>query len=127
MADSPQTGAPLTILVADDEDLIVRAVRRVFERRGHTIHAASNAQSALALLEAHAFDAVLVDQNMPGSGLVVLDRLLTRDGGFAGLAILMTGGMDDGEVAALPGSVTRLQKPFRFAEVVPLVENHFNS
>lgn len=105
--------------------MILRAVSRLFEKRGHTVHEAASAGQARALLEEYRFDAVLVDQNMPGNGLTVLEKLFGNGSGFDGLAILMTGGMDEGEAEALPGEVTRLQKPFRFSEVVPLVEDHF--
>lgn len=128
MTDAPSTDGtphrPLTLLVADDEELIRKAVVRLFERRGHTVHVADCAQQALDLAGEHDFDAVLVDQNMPGSGLHVLDSLLGGQA-FGGLAILMTGGADSGEVESLPGKVRRLQKPFRFGEVVPMVEHHF--
>lgn len=114
----------LRLLVADDEDLILRAVERLFEKRGHTVHCASCTDDALALASDHRFDAVLVDQNMPGSGLTLLSALMESHE-FEGLAILMSGGLDSGENLELPGHVHRLQKPFRFAEVVPMVERHF--
>lgn len=123
MTDSP-SNRTLRLLVADDEDLILRAVERLFERRGHTVHCASCADDALALARDHEFDAVLVDQNMPGCGLALLSSLMEAHA-FDGLAILMTGGLDGGETGELPRPVHRLQKPFRFAEVVPLVEAHF--
>lgn len=115
---------PLRLLVADDEDLILRAVERLFQRRGHTVHCASCTDDALALVREHDFDAVLVDQNMPGCGLELLSVLM-KGHAFDGLAILMTGGLDSGEAGELPQPVRRLQKPFRFAEVVPMVEAHF--
>lgn len=120
----PSSNRPLRLLVADDEDLILRAVERLFRKRGHTVHCASCTDDALALARDHEFDAVLVDQNMPGCGLELLSTLM--DGhAFDGLAILMTGGVDSGETGELPRPVHRLQKPFRFAEVIPLVEAHF--
>lgn len=120
----PSATRPLRLLVADDEDLILRAVERLFSRRGHTVHCASCTDDALALARDHDFDAVLVDQNMPGCGLELLSTLMNGYA-FDGLAILMTGGLDSGEAGELPQPVRRLQKPFRFAEVVPMVESHF--
>ena len=118
-ADSP-TSTPLRILVADDEPMIVRALQRVLEKRGHGVEAVGSAEKGIAALEERDFDALLVDQNMPGSGLALLRAAL--EGGFGGYAVLMTGGLDAGELDALPGEVVRLQKPFRFAEIVALVE-----
>ena len=110
---------PLRVLVADDESMIVRALQRLLERHGHVVHAAPDAYGALELLQDGAFDAVLVDQRMPGGGESVLARLDQMK--FSGVAVLMTGGL-----AADPLDVSidvhRLQKPFPFASVIPIVE-----
>ena len=126
MSDSAPQFRPLRILVADDEPMIVRALERVLEKRGHTVLVAETADGACLLLESEKVDAVLVDQNMPGSGLAILQCLFDQPDGFEGLAILMTGGMDDGELDEISGEVQRLQKPFRFGEVVPLIEQGCN-
>lgn len=110
----------LSVLVADDEPMIVRAIKRVLERRGHEVLTAPDAYGALDLLEGNSFDAVLVDDRMPGGGRSVLGRLRDRD--FAGTAILMTGGaLEEGEDVG--DTVQWLQKPFPFPTVVSLVEN----
>lgn len=110
----------LTVLVADDEPMIRRAIGRVLERAGHVVHTAERAEQAVELLGKHRFHVALVDHHMPGGGAAVLDAL-ARDPGFDGLAALMTG--DDVNDDSLPGgpSVRRLQKPFRLDEVVALV------
>ena len=112
---------PLVILVADDEPMIVQALARVLERRGHTVHTAHDAHAALDLLRRHTFDAVLVDARMPGDGLTVL-REVDRDPSFSGVAVLMTGGLATDPSSQVSPSVRRLQKPFRFPDVIPLVE-----
>jgi two-component system response regulator VanR len=116
-------GAParrLSVLVADDEPLVVRAIQRVLERRGHEVRTAADAYGALDLLDDRSFDAVFVDDRMPGGGRCVLDRL--RERGFPGTAVLMSGGrLVDGE--DLGEAVQWLQKPFPFPAVVSLVEN----
>lgn len=111
----------LRVLVADDEPMIARALQRMFEKRGHEVETAGSADEGRPLMSAGAFDAILVDRNMPGDGLTLLRHAL--EGGFDGFAVLMTGGLDEGEVRDLPGTVHRLQKPFRFGEVVDLVES----
>jgi len=117
----PQDRPPkkLKILVADDEPVFLRAIQRVLERRGHEVLTASDAYSAVARLRAEPFDAVLVDHRMPGDGTRVLGHLEESD--FDGVAILMTGGSaSDAENVA--ERVHRLQKPFSFRAVVPLLE-----
>ena len=124
--DAPSSGAGgarplLTVLVADDEPLIVRAIARLLERRGHVVYTAPDAHGALRLIEEHTFDAVVVDQRMPGDGLTVL-RALSDALTFPGIAILMTGGLASDPMEWTDLEVLRLQKPFRFSAVVPLVE-----
>lgn len=114
------TARPVTVLVADDEPMIRRAIGRVLERAGHVVHHAEGAEQAVELLSRHRFQIALVDHHMPGGGGTVLDAL-ARDADFEGVAVLMTG--DDVEGEGLPGGpeVRRLQKPFRLDEVVALV------
>jgi len=112
----------LSVLVADDEPMIVRAIKRVLERRGHEVLTAPDAYGALDLLDGNDFDAVLVDDRMPGGGRSVLGRL--RDSNYTGTAVLMTGGAI-GEGDDLGETVQRLQKPFPFPTVVALIENGY--
>lgn len=115
-SDEGRAERPLCVLVADDEPLIVRVLERVLGRRGHQVLSAADAETALALLERHTFDVVLVDVHMPGDGHRVLEAFeKTRPP--HGAAILMTGD----PMAEHPGGL-RLQKPFRYDEVVRLVE-----
>ncbi|HKQ56953.1 MAG TPA: sigma-54 dependent transcriptional regulator [Candidatus Eisenbacteria bacterium] len=65
----------LEVLLVDDDSRIRRALRGVLEDEGHTVDEAPDGAQALAALEGRAFDAVLLDVNMPGmSGL---DALVT--------------------------------------------------
>ena len=65
----------LEILLVDDDSRIRRALRGVLEDEGHGVDEASDAGQALAALERRAFDAVLLDVNMPGTS--GLDALVT--------------------------------------------------
>lgn len=111
--------AGLRVLVADDEVLIRTALRRLLERRGHSVLEACDAAEAIALLGSGSFDAVLVDRRMPGEGTAVLAWL--RENRFPGVVILMTGELA-GDVREACEGVVRLQKPFPFPSVIPLVE-----
>jgi two-component system nitrogen regulation response regulator NtrX len=63
----------LEVLLVDDDPRIRRALRGVLEDEGHVVAEAPDGAQALAALEGHAFDAVLLDVNMPGmSGLDAL-------------------------------------------------------
>ena len=122
---TPSNAAPRTVLIADDEPIIVRAMARLFADAGYEVHSVSSANAAKEILDEVEPDAVFVDRNMPGNGVSVLEKLHGRPDGFAGLSVLMTGSLDDGELGALQERVVRLQKPFKFASIVPMVEAHF--
>lgn len=112
---------PLTVLVADDEELIQRALSRLLSGRGHAVHTASDAYEAAALLERLRFDVVVVDRRMPGDGRSVL-RALAQRSDFKGRAILMTGAFEADPNQELGQDVLLVRKPFDFSTMVDLVE-----
>ncbi len=109
----------LRILVADDEPLFLKALERVLARRGHEVVTVTDANQAIERLRAETFDAVLVDHRMPGNGTTVIAHL--EDTAFEGITVLMTGG-HTAEAEGMRESVHRLQKPFPFPAVIPLLE-----
>jgi len=60
--------APERILIVDDEDLIVLAMRRYFERLGYAVDSALTLDEAQALLAAHRYDLVIADLRLTGVG-----------------------------------------------------------
>lgn len=111
---------PLRVLVADDEPLIRAALQRLLTRRGHHVHPVADAFEAVAALEGNDFDAVLVDMRMPGDGATVLAWLEERR--FPGVTVLMTGDLA-ADAEGMSDGVRRLQKPFPFPSVIPLLES----
>jgi two-component system, sensor histidine kinase and response regulator len=81
-ASAPAT-RPLRILVAEDNDVNLQLVRRLLERRGHSVTIATNGRQALDRLEEHgfgAFDAVLMDVQMPGmDGIEAAEEIRRRE------------------------------------------------
>ncbi len=64
---SPRSNARrLLILVAEDNAVNQQLVRRLLEKRGHTVVLADNGHEALQTMEQHDFDLVLMDVQMPG-------------------------------------------------------------
>lgn len=67
------------ILLIDDDDMLRMMGRRLLERAGYEVRAASCGKEGLALAEQEPFDAVVCDFEMPSmTGLVVWDRLPTN-------------------------------------------------
>jgi response regulator RpfG family c-di-GMP phosphodiesterase len=66
-----------TVLFVDDEEAILKALSRLFRRKGYTILTAQGGQEALALLEKkeHTVSLIVSDQKMPSmNGAVFLER-----------------------------------------------------
>jgi DNA-binding response OmpR family regulator len=59
---------PERILIVDDEDLIVLAMRRYFERLGYSVDSAYELEEAQALLSAYRYDLVIADLRLTGIG-----------------------------------------------------------
>ena len=63
--DHPDRRYPLHILLAEDNPINQLMVTRMLANRGHTVEIASTGAEALAALEQHTFDVVLMDVQMP--------------------------------------------------------------
>ena len=106
-------------MVVDDEVLVARAVRRVFDKE-FRVDIALDGQSALEKLRESDYDVVLCDVMMPGvSGLEVYRQVRSENEALAGRFVFATGGLFSQE---LSDSVKRLsnmivEKPFDPAEL----------
>jgi CheY-like chemotaxis protein len=71
------------ILWVDDEIDLLKAHIIYLEKRGYELIPTTNGQDAIALIKNQTFDAVLLDEMMPGmDGLSVLDEIKTLDPGL---------------------------------------------
>ena len=113
------TQPSIHVLVVDDEPAIRRALRPPLVELGFQVSEASRGEEALQALRANAYDAVLLDINMPGiGGIETLRRIRT----FAPrLPVLMLTVRDQEEhkVEALDmGADDYVTKPFSIRELV---------
>ncbi|MBP1475193.1 PAS domain S-box protein [Frateuria sp. MAH-13] len=115
-ADAPLHAAdPLTLLIVDDDDLVLLSTMAMAEDLGHVVHAVRSAEEALAYLDAGGeVDLVITDQAMPGMTGIRLAGLLRERA--PGLPIVLASGYADLPGAPLPGLV-RLSKPFTRREL----------
>jgi signal transduction histidine kinase len=108
---SPYAFGRYTILVVDDDPLVLASTTSMLEDLGHTVRKAESGEMALELLRAGLdVDVVVTDYLMPGmSGLQLaheLGRLQPR------LPILLATGYTELQANAVAG-IARLSKPFR--------------
>jgi signal transduction histidine kinase len=68
------------LLYMEDDDAQARLVRKCLERSGYTVDTAGDGAAGLAACEASDYDALIVDQTMPGlSGLDVIRALAAKE------------------------------------------------
>lgn len=110
-----------TILVVDDEEQILRALRRALIARGYEVVTAADGEAALVEAEASMPDLVVLDLNLPGiDGLEVCRRLRS----WTQVPILVLSVREDerGKVQALDlGADDYLTKPFGVEELLARV------
>jgi two-component system cell cycle sensor histidine kinase/response regulator CckA len=107
-----------TILLVDDEDMVLEVGTRLLEKLHYAVLKAENGRDALSLFARHADQVVLVilDINMPGmSGRVVFEELrkLKPD-----VKVLLTSGFGLGgqtQELMASGDCGFIQKPFSIA------------
>jgi DNA-binding response OmpR family regulator len=116
--------APLSILVAEDDDTLAAALAEFLKEKGHQVDLAPNGGEALALLEKQVYPLVITDLVMPeADGLTVLRAARQRDP--ATLVVIMTGyaSLDSAIGAIREGAYDYLCKPFKLQEIEIAVTN----
>src|SRR5437870_5153750 len=74
------SGRPVRILIIDDDAGQARLAQRTLERAGYAVDVAGDGDTGLALSATGAYDVLMVDHQMPGTGgLEVLSTLAARD------------------------------------------------
>ena len=67
MSDTARKAPPLSILVVDDEPVVVQSLGDWFRQDGYRVDTAQSAKEALRRVAEHAYDIALLDIKMPGT------------------------------------------------------------
>ena len=84
----PFTASSTRVLVVDDDPAIRRVLSRTLAGAGFQVSTASDGAPALRLAEVSPPDLVLIDVNMPTSGLEIVRRLRKKYGATIYVAML---------------------------------------
>ncbi len=103
---------PLVLLV-DDEERILSALRRTLRREGYGILTSERPEAALELLASEPVDVVVCDHKMPGmTGLELLRRAAEQRPGVARLLLTGWPGEIPAEELEAAGVAALLTKPW---------------
>jgi two-component system, NtrC family, response regulator AtoC len=115
---------PGTILLADDEEKILKTLGRALRDDGHEVITASNAKEAARLLSERSFDLLIIDFLMPDrTGLDVIRDLASNTPEAERPAVVMMtahGSIESAVEAMKLGARDYLQKPFEVDELLVL-------
>jgi DNA-binding response OmpR family regulator len=114
-------GAPLSVLLVDDERDFVSALAMRLQLRGFHAVAVFEGEAGLAMLAREGFDAVLLDMRLPDlSGLEVLRRIRAQRPGLP--VILLTGHAGAEEEAVSEGAAACLTKPLELEDLLIILK-----
>ena len=115
---------PASILIADDDPNILRALSFLMQREGHAVRTATDGQQALAAVAEAPPDLLLLDLMMPrGNGYEVCKTLrASSDYNAVRIVMLTARGQDDDQRKGLAlGADAYVTKPFAIGDVIGCV------
>ncbi|HYE59290.1 MAG TPA: sigma-54 dependent transcriptional regulator, partial [Rhodothermales bacterium] len=115
------------LLVIDDNEDVLTALRLLFERRGAAVHTATSPAAVPALFREGRFDAVLLDMNFARDassgqeGLLWLERILSLDPAAAVVLITAYSDVEVAVEAMKRGAVDFVSKPWQNEKMLATV------
>ncbi len=115
--------ARFNILVIDDEEHILDALRLNLEQTGFSVSTAKTGEEGLALFENQDYDLVLCDLQLPDmAGTAVLKKLKENRPSIEVIIISGYGSVSNAVEATKAGAFHFVEKPFEFDELQLLIE-----
>jgi DNA-binding NtrC family response regulator len=124
VTSSADPGAPLRVLVVEDETLIRWAVVEALTAAGHTVLEAPDAATALQVVAeaSRPLDAVLLDLRLPDSSDLSLLASIRRNTPTSAVVMMTAHGTpDDATAARALGAYEVVEKPFDVQRLEQLV------
>ena len=122
------TAEKATILVADDDESLLKGLEINLKREGYQVITAGNGTKAVSLAERHRPHLVILDILMPEmDGIEACRAIRDREGGIPILMLSARAESEDRQAAADAGASLYLTKPFKLSQLLTtvrkLVEN----
>jgi two-component system, OmpR family, response regulator len=112
----------MRILIAEDDPVLVDALRRTLRQAGYAVDWAKNGGEADAALDSNEFDLLILDITLPKlCGFEVLKRLRARNSRLPVLMLTALDSVDDRVRGLDAGADDYLAKPFQLAELAARV------
>ena len=116
------------ILLIEDEELIIKSVKKLLEKDGFGVLIAKSGQDALMLSECEKFDLIIADIRMPGINGVEtiksINETMCKRGLKAPVVIFITGYADEEieqEAEAL-NPIAYIYKPFDICDLISKIK-----
>ncbi len=111
------------LLVVDDESLINDFLKEIFTRRGFTVDQAFDGSTAMAMIQRHRYDVLIVDRKMPDrDGIEVLKAQMARDPSVPVIMMTAYGSIDSAVEAMKLGAFDYIIKPFNADQIEAVVD-----
>jgi DNA-binding NtrC family response regulator len=112
----------ITVLIVDDEELLVKSCGQILSSEGYTVHTEGRGRSALEMVRRHRPDLILADLHLPDmDGMVLLKEI--KKISPESLVIMITGfaTVDSSVEAIRAGAYDYIPKPFTATQLRILI------
>jgi formate/nitrite transporter len=111
------------MLIIDDEEIVLKSCRKIFEAEGFEVVTTANPQEGLKLVSEKSFDVILCDWMMPGfDGLDVVEEIDKRSPNSTVVMISGYPSLGRATEAMKRGAMDYVSKPFRPEEIIEVVK-----
>lgn len=118
-----------TVLIADDDETLVRVLTVRCRNLGLKVMTASNAESAQDHILKHRPDLMILDVNMPGGGAFAVCEMVAAKKELEGIPVIILTGQTDREVmdeARRYGAFYVPKSPYLWTTVKPMIGRWLN-
>ena len=121
---------PATILVVDDEEVIVDLLLNILQREGYQVHCVRSGRQAVEIAMKVSPDLIIMDILMPDLDGYGATELIKQNSSLKDVPVIFLTGRsaeEDGGKAFATGATTFIRKPFKNQQIKDLVNLTFMS